>query len=85
MNVARPLARVFALLLVLGLGASAQAPQTPQPFRNPDLPLEQRVANLVSLLTLDEKVAWLGQVVPPNERLGIKTFTNWTEGLHGLG
>ncbi len=85
MRRARRVAFVLALALALGLAAKAQAPQTLQPFRNPGLPLERRVANLVSLLTLDEKIAWLGQVVPPNERLGIKTFTNWTEGLHGLG
>jgi beta-glucosidase len=37
------------------------------------------------LLTLDEKIGMLGQVQPAIPRLGIKAFTNWTEGLHGLG
>jgi beta-glucosidase len=68
--------------------ASAQ-PQTLQPgaypFQDPKLPIEQRVDNIVSLLTLDEKIGMLGQVQPPIPRLGIKAFTNWTEGLHGLG
>jgi beta-glucosidase len=72
----------LALVLTLSLPVVAQPRQS---FRDPSVPLEDRVANLVSLLTLDEKIAWLGQVVPANERLGIKTFTNWTEGLHGLG
>jgi beta-glucosidase len=85
MSVVRPVALVLAFGLALGVTAGARAPQAAQPFRNPSLPLEQRVTDLISLLTLDEKIAWLGQVVPPNERLGIKTFTNWTEGLHGLG
>jgi beta-glucosidase len=68
--------------------ASAQ-PQTLQPgaypFQDPKLPMEQRVDNIVSLLTLDEKIGMLGQVQPAIPRLGIKAFTNWTEGLHGLG
>ena len=68
--------------------ASGQ-PQTLQsgayPFQNPKRPMEQRVDNIVSLLTLDEKIGMLGQVQPAIPRLGIKAFTNWTEGLHGLG
>jgi beta-glucosidase len=43
------------------------------------------VNNLVSQMTLDEKIAFLGQMTPAIERLGIKSFTNFTEGLHGLG
>ena len=91
MSLARRIATVLTLGLVLGVVLTAKTPQASQalqathPVRDAGLPLEQRVANLVSLLSLDEKIAWLGQVVPPNERLGIKTFTNWTEGLHGLG
>src|SRR5512139_2954907 len=78
------LLQAAVLLFSLSL-SSASAPPGTEPFRDPKLQLEQRVANLVSLLTLEEKIAWLGQVVPANERLQIKTFTNWTEGLHGLG
>ena len=54
-------------------------------FRDPNLPLERRVDDLVSRLTLDEKIGMLAQVQPAIPRLGIKAFTNWTEGLHGLG
>jgi beta-glucosidase len=56
-----------------------------EPFRDTSLPLEKRVENLVSLLTLDEKIAMLAQRQPAIERLNIKAFTNFTEGLHGLG
>jgi beta-glucosidase len=44
-----------------------------------------KLDNLVSLMTLDEKIAFLSQTAPAIERLGIKSFTNFTEGLHGLG
>jgi beta-glucosidase len=52
------------------------------PFRNPDMPIEERVNNIVSLMTLDEKVAFLSQV-PGVDRLGIKRMGQ-VEGLHGL-
>jgi beta-glucosidase len=63
----------------------AQALAAAEPFRDPNLPLERRVDDLVSRLTLEEKIGMLAQVQPAIPRLGIKAFTNWTEGLHGLG
>ena len=51
-------------------------------FNNPDIPIEERVNNIVSLMTLDEKVAFLSQV-PGVDRLGIKRMGQ-VEGLHGL-
>jgi beta-glucosidase len=52
------------------------------PFQNPNLPDEERVSNLISLLTLDEKIHCLStdDAVP---RLGIRANGN-SEGLHGL-
>src|ERR1039457_5047325 len=76
-----PLTIVLPLLLAAGM---AQALAAAEPFRDPNLPLEQRVDDLVSRLTLDEKIAMLGQVQPAIPRLGISAFTNFTEGLHGL-
>jgi beta-glucosidase len=63
----------------------AQTLAAAEPFRDPNLPLERRVDDLVTRLTLDEKTAMLGQMQPAIPRLGIKSFTNFTEGLHGLG
>jgi beta-glucosidase len=56
------------------------------PFRNPCLSLEERVTNLLSLLTDAEKLLWLDQRQPAVSRLGITLpFTTYTEGIHGLG
>lgn len=52
------------------------------PFQNPDLLIEERVNNIISLMTLDEKIACLG-TRPNVPRLGI-TGTGHVEGLHGL-
>jgi beta-glucosidase len=78
----QPRTIVFPLLLAAGL---AQALAAAEPFRDPNLPLERRVDDLISRLTPDEKIAMLGQVQPAIPRLGIRAFTNFTEGLHGLG
>jgi beta-glucosidase len=51
-------------------------------FQNPDLPLEERVSNIISLMTLNEKVAFLSQT-PGVARLGINRMAH-VEGLHGL-
>lgn len=68
-------------LLVLGLvPALAQQPQ--YPFNDPKLPMEQRITNLLSLMTIDEKIDCLGTRtgVP---RLGVKSFGS-SEGIHGV-
>lgn len=54
------------------------------PFRNPDLPLEQRISDLVGRLTLDEKVKQMLYDAPAIERLGIPAYDWWSEGLHGV-
>jgi beta-glucosidase len=63
--------------------ASASAPAL-VPFRNPDLPLEARVADLLGRLTLEEKVGQLVNAAPAIPRLGIPGYDWWSEGLHGV-
>jgi len=53
-------------------------------FRDPDRPLPDRVSDLVSLLTLAEKIALMHQRQAPVPRLGIGAFRTGTEALHGL-
>jgi beta-glucosidase len=54
------------------------------PFQNPDLPFEERAADLVSRLTLEEKVAQMLNKTPAVERLGIPPYDWWNECLHGV-
>jgi beta-glucosidase len=55
------------------------------PFKNPCLGLEERVTNLLGLLTDAEKVSLLTEHQPAISRLGIAAFSTFTEGIHGLG
>ena len=55
------------------------------PYLDPSLPTGKRVADLLSRLTLNEK---LGQFIHPVDgipRLGIAPYNYWSEGLHGVG
>lgn len=54
-------------------------------FRNPSLPVEERVDDLIERLTLREKAAQLLFNAPAIERLGIPEYNWWNECLHGLG
>ena len=71
----------LAALLLLSLAPLLLA-QTGYPFRNPRLPAEQRIADLLGRLTLDEKITLMSGD-PKIPRLGLE-FTGQVEGLHGL-
>ncbi len=53
-------------------------------YLNPEYPLEKRVENLVSLLTLDEKISQMQHNAAAIERLGIPQYNWWNECLHGV-
>ncbi len=53
-------------------------------FGNPDLPLDERVEDLLPRLTLEEKIMWLGHRSPGIPRLGIPEYNWWNEGMHGV-
>ncbi|MFD9442231.1 glycoside hydrolase family 3 C-terminal domain-containing protein [Streptomyces sp. NPDC060006] len=82
----RRTALVLAPALIAGLGAAvpAGADAPSYPFRDPRLTAHARVDDLLSRLTLDEKVSLLHQWQPAIPRLGIQSFKTGTEALHGV-
>ncbi|MEU8989664.1 glycoside hydrolase family 3 C-terminal domain-containing protein [Streptomyces sp. NPDC048558] len=62
---------------------TAQTPPTP-PFRDRRLPFAKRIDDLLSRLTLDEKIGFLHQFTPAVERLGVAAFRTGQEALHGV-
>lgn len=54
------------------------------PFCKTSLPIKKRVHDLVSRLTLDEKISQLVNTAPSIPRLGIPAYQWWSEALHGV-
>ena len=74
--------RPFFLLLISVLPRLAA--DDALPFRNPELPIERRVDDLLSRLTVQEKIPLLMMGNPAIPRLGIPAYDWWNEALHGV-
>ena len=57
----------------------------PLPFLDPDLPLLQRVDDLVARFTLPEKINQLLHENNAVPRLGVPAYNWWNEACHGIG
>jgi beta-glucosidase len=79
---------LLAFALACGLMATAFAQgkaEQPSPvYKNPSLPIEQRVEDLVSRMTLEEKVSQMRDHAVAIPRLGVPKYDWWNEGLHGV-
>ena len=72
------------MALLLPVAGVAHAQDSTPAFRNPDLPFAQRAKDLVSRLTLAEKVLQMKDVAPAIPRLGVPAYNWWNEALHGV-
>ncbi|HKW64161.1 MAG TPA: glycoside hydrolase family 3 C-terminal domain-containing protein [Candidatus Acidoferrum sp.] len=61
---------------------SAASPRPP--YLDPSLPADQRVNDLVSRMTLEEKASQMQDVARAIPRLGIPAYNWWNEALHGV-
>jgi beta-glucosidase len=73
----------LAITLAASFSMAATEPSRTTDFRNPGLPAEERLTNLLSLMTTDEKVEALGGFNSGVPRLGVPAF-GASEGIHGL-
>ncbi len=73
---------IAAVGLFMGINTVVSAQE--YPFRNPDLPVEVRVRDLIARLTLEEKVQMMKHASPAVPRLGIPAYNWWNEALHGV-
>ena len=77
--------KALLLLSSLVLLAACGPKQTYEyPFRNPDLPIDERIDNLMSLLTLEDKVGLMMNKNVSIDRLGIPSYNWWSEACHGV-
>src|SRR5215472_2636726 len=71
------------LLILVGSTLQAQRASTP-PFRNPSLPIEDRITDLIGQLTLEEKAQQLNHLNHGIARLGVPMWGGWNQTLHGV-
>lgn len=80
-----------AMVALLGGACASQNKQKltqdlPEPpiYLNTALSIDKRVDDLVSRMTLSEKVSQMLNEAPAIERLGVSEYNWWSEGLHGV-
>ena len=71
--------------MTLMAAVTAIAPaQQKYPWQNPQLPTAERVENLISMLTPEEKVGLMMNKSISVDRLGIPSYNWWSEACHGV-
>lgn len=55
-----------------------------QVWKNPKANIDERVEDLLSKMTLDEKISYCGSRIPAIDRLGVPSFEWYGEALHGI-
>jgi beta-glucosidase len=73
---------VVAALVASSTAFAQGASQTP--YRDPSVSPQRRAADLVSRMTLEEKVLQMQSTAPAIERLGVPAYNWWNEALHGV-
>ena len=76
--------RILLLPAVVLLYVHVSAQNAAPAFRNPGLPVQARVNDLLQQLTLEEKISLLGYNSRSIDRLGIPAYNWWNEALHGV-
>ena len=71
------------MTLMAGLAVTVSAQQK-YPWQNPQLPTADRVENLISMLTPEEKVGLMMNKSISVDRLGIPSYNWWSEACHGV-
>ncbi len=80
----RKIGTYFSLLLILLFSTQLTAQKFEHKFQNPKFSIEERTEDLISKLTLEEKVGQLMYSAPAIDRLGIPKYNWWNECLHGV-
>ena len=70
------------LLLAMACTVFSAVAQT-FPYQNPDLSADERAADLLSRLTLEQKASLMVDESAPIPELGIRRYGWWSEALHG--
>jgi beta-glucosidase len=80
----QPFLRQVKIILPALLFFSGYTCSRVEPYKNPKLSIEKRVNDLVSRMTLDEKISQMMDMADSIPRLRIPRYNWWNEGLHGV-
>ena len=82
----RILSLVFLTLILISCSqkSAKEKAEFAFPFQNPSLSQDERLNDLISRLTLQEKASLMLYNSPAIERLGIPEYNWWNECLHGV-
>ncbi len=78
------LKRILFLATPVLLCSAVLFSQQPAAYLNPDLPADARAKDLVSRMTLEEKVLQMQSNAPAIPRLQVPAYNWWNEALHGV-
>lgn len=72
---------IFLVFIIIGISSS----MAQDIYLNPEADIDQRVEDLISKLTLEEKVDQMLMNTSGISRLNIPPYDYWNEALHGVG
>jgi beta-glucosidase len=76
----------FSLFILMFVNQLITGQQTYEfPYQNPALTFDERVSDLVSRMTIEEKIKQMMNTAPAIDRLGVPAYDWWNECLHGVG
>jgi beta-glucosidase len=78
------IAFLFLFILVLAIPQHSASGQDRLAYQDTSLPMEKRTADLISRMTLEEKISQMMNAAVSIDRLGIPAYDWWNETLHGV-
>ena len=73
--------KLILLLIFMQLGVVSMAQDL---YKNMNAPIHERIQDLLSKLTIEEKISLLRATSPGIERMGIDKYYMGNEALHGI-
>ena len=74
----------WGALALLGASSTLFGQTAQAPYLDPSQPVESRIRDLISRMTLEEKAAQLNHLSSRNDRLHIPAWGGWNQTLHGV-